>query len=89
MAGRLLGGVEGAATEFLSNTCCECWTNGCGVCGNGTFGVCADGLERLNPVMEYIADLIWCLGSPLAFPLGKSFCLCVVVVAVNYILPIR
>mmetsp|Transcript_13949 Transcript_13949/g.33456 ORF Transcript_13949/g.33456 Transcript_13949/m.33456 type:complete len:370 (+) Transcript_13949:1572-2681(+) len=73
MAGRLLGGVEGAATEFLSNTCCECWTNGCGVCGNGTFGVCADGLERLNPVMEYIADLIWCLGSPLAFPLVFCF----------------
>lgn len=35
---------------------------------DSAFGMCADGLEAATPAVEYFADAIWCLGSPLAFP---------------------
>lgn len=66
------GGIQDGASDCLSGVCCDCWTEGCGpmdACFAGT----ADGLEMLNPIMEYVADLIWCLGSPLAFPLVFCF----------------
>jgi hypothetical protein len=57
-------------TDFLSNvvrnSCCDFWSNGCGL--NGAFGACATGLDSINPIVEGLSDLIWCLGSPLAFP---------------------
>lgn len=71
MAGRILGGIENGVSGAVDNVCCQCWQEGCGL--NGCFGACADGLEVINPIMEYIADLIWCLGSPLAFPLIYCF----------------
>ncbi|KAG7358959.1 hypothetical protein IV203_015548 [Nitzschia inconspicua] len=71
MAGRVLGGVENGVNGVVDKCCCECWQQGCGL--DGCFGTCADTLEAINPVMEYIADLIWFLGSPLAFPLIYCF----------------
>ena len=71
MAGRMLGGIDSAVNGAVDQVCCECWQEGCGL--NPVFGACADGLEVINPIMEYIADLIWCLGSPLAFPLIYCF----------------
>lgn len=68
---RMLGGVEESISGFVDGNCCECWKDGCGC--NGAFGLVADGLECINPAMEYIADVIWCLGSPLAFPLVFCF----------------
>jgi hypothetical protein len=55
----------------VDNICCDCWTEGCGC--DGCFGCVADGLEAVNPAMEYVADLIWVCGSPLAFPLVFCF----------------
>jgi hypothetical protein len=55
----------------VDNMCCDCWTEGCGC--DGCFGCVADGLEAVNPAMEYVADLIWVCGSPLAFPLVFCF----------------
>lgn len=40
---------------------------------NGCFGCVADGLETVNPVLEYVADCIWICGSPIAFPLVFCF----------------
>jgi len=60
-----------AAQNCVSENCCNCWTEGCGC--DGCFGVVADGLETINPCMEYVADVIWCFGSPLAFPLIFCF----------------
>lgn len=57
--------------EIVDNVCCDCWTDGCGL--DGCFGLVADGLEVINPCMEYIADVIWCFGSPLAFPIVFFF----------------
>ena len=54
------------AQGCVNATCCDCWTEGCGL--DGAFGQCADCLEAVNPCMEYFADAIWILGSPLAFP---------------------
>ena len=71
MAGRMLGGIDSAVNGAVDQVCCQCWQEGCGL--NPVFAVCADGLEVVNPIMEYIADLIWCLGSPLAFPLIYCF----------------
>lgn len=50
----------------MEEHCCDCWKDGCGM--DRCFGACADGLETINPAMEYCADCIWCFGSPLAFP---------------------
>ena len=55
----------------IDNICCDCWTEGCGC--DGCFGCVADGLEAINPCMEYFADVIWCFGSPLAFPFVFCF----------------
>ena len=55
----------------MNNCCCSWWTDGCGC--NACFGACADGLEVINPIMEYCADCIWVLGSPLAFPIIFCF----------------
>ena len=69
MAGRILGGTGEAGAQiegFINNACCDCWNNGCGC--DMCFAGCADGLEVINPVMEYISDVIWFFGSPLAFP---------------------
>lgn len=60
-----------AGQNCVSGVCCDCWTNGCGC--NGAFGAIADGLEAVNPAMEYCADCIWLMGSPLAFPLVFCF----------------
>ena len=57
--------------DCVDNMCCDCWKEGCGC--DGCFGVVADGLEVINPLMEYVADCIWCFGSPLAFPLIFCF----------------
>jgi hypothetical protein len=57
--------------QCIQNICCTCWTNGCGL--DGAFGAIANGLEAINPCMEYIADCIWILGSPLAFPIVFLF----------------
>lgn len=54
------------AQGCVQAVCCDCWTQGCGL--DGAFGQCADCLEAINPCMEYFADCIWILGSPLAFP---------------------
>ena len=54
------------AQNCIGDNCCNCWTEGCGL--DPCFGVVADGLETVNPCMEYVADIIWCFGSPLAFP---------------------
>jgi hypothetical protein len=60
-----------AQENCMAGVCCQCWNEGCGL--NGCFGHVADCLEAVNPVMEYIADVIWCMGSPLAFPLVFLF----------------
>jgi len=60
-----------AAQNCVSDNCCACWTEGCGC--DGCLGVVADGLETVNPCMEYVADVIWCFGSPLAFPFVFCF----------------
>ena len=57
--------------NMVQGVCCDCWTGGCG-CDAG-FGMIADGLEAINPCMESIADCIWILGSPLAFPIVFCF----------------
>ena len=61
---RLLGLDE---CECVDNMCCDCWKEGCGC--DGCFGILADGLETVNPLLEYVADCIWVCGSPIAFPL--------------------
>jgi len=63
--------VMDGAQNCVSNNCCDCWKEGCGC--NAVFGVVADGLEAVNPCMEWTADLIWILGSPLAFPIVFCF----------------
>ena len=59
--------TAGLPSECVDSICCDCWTEGCGL--DGCFGLVADGLEVINPVMEFAADAIWLCGSPLAFPL--------------------
>ena len=54
------------ARGCVDASCPDCWKEGCGL--DGAFGQCADCLEAVNPCMEYFADSIWILGSPLAFP---------------------
>ena len=56
------------ANNCIGDNCCDCWKDGCGC--NQCFGVVADCLETVNPCMEYVAQIIWCFGSPLAFPIG-------------------
>lgn len=69
---RLLRDVGfGQEADCVEGICCNCWTEGCGC--DGAFGLVADGLETINPAMEYIADLIWICGSPLAFPIVFFF----------------
>lgn len=58
-------------TNGIDNCCPDCWKDGCGM--NGCFGVCADGLEVVNPFCEQFSSAIWCLGSPLAFPIIFCF----------------
>lgn len=58
--------LENPASDFVNETCPECWKEGCGI--SPLFGACADGLELINPVMGRFANLIWILGSPFAFP---------------------
>ena len=52
--------------DCVQQYCCACWKDGCGL--DGCFGLVGDGLEAINPFMEYCADCIWVFGSPLAFP---------------------
>jgi hypothetical protein len=59
------------ARGCVDASCCDCWTGGCGL--DGCFGQCADCLEAVNPCMELVADSIWILGSPLAFPIVFCF----------------
>jgi hypothetical protein len=54
-----------------STICCQWWTQGCGL--NSCFGAIADGLETINPAMSAIADVIWIMGSPFAFPIIFCF----------------
>jgi hypothetical protein len=63
--------MEGLECDCVDNMCCDCWKEGCGC--DGCLGVVADGLETVNPLMEYCADCIWCFGSPLAFPIIFCF----------------
>ena len=60
-----------AGQDCVGGICCNCWTEGCGL--DGAFGHCADCLEFAAGPVEYCADLIWCFGSPLAFPLVFCF----------------
>lgn len=59
------------ARGCVDASCCECWTGGCGL--DACFGQCADCLEAVNPCMEVVAEAIWILGSPLAFPIIFCF----------------
>jgi len=59
------------ANNCIGDNCCDCWKDGCGC--NQCFGVVADCLETANPCMEYVADIIWVFGSPLAFPIVFCF----------------
>lgn len=54
------------ARGCVEASCPDCWKEGCGL--DGACGACADCLETVNPFLEYCADAIWILGSPLAFP---------------------
>lgn len=56
----------GCIQSIIEGNCCACWLNGCGL--DGAFGTIADVLEAVNPFMEQFASIIWCFGSPLAFP---------------------
>lgn len=56
---------------FLPSPAMEFCQEGCGC--NTCMGQCADILELITPVAETSAQVICCLGSPLAFPL--IFCL--------------
>lgn len=60
-----------AGQDCVNSICCSCWTEGCGL--DPVFGTCADCLECVAMPLEYCADLIWCFGSPLAFPLVFCF----------------
>lgn len=71
MAGLLRQIGMGDAADCVDGICCDCWTEGCGC--DACFGLAADGLETINPAMEYCADAIWICGSPLAFPLVFFF----------------
>jgi hypothetical protein len=71
MAGMLRRFGRNDEADCVDNICCDCWTEGCGL--DGCFGIVADGLETINPAMEYVADVIWICGSPLAFPIVFCF----------------
>ena len=60
-----------AGQGCVNAICCDCWTNGCGL--DGVFGTIADCLECAAGPLEYCADVIWCFGSPLAFPIVFCF----------------
>jgi len=72
MARRVLNQLGvGGELDCIENVCCDCWTEGCGL--DGCYGCLADGLEVINPAMEYVADCIWVCGSPIAFPIVFLF----------------
>lgn len=54
------------ANNFVNNNCPQFVQDGCGC--DMCCGKCADCLEVTTPCVEWFADLIWVLGSPLAFP---------------------
>lgn len=56
---------------LVDANCCECWKEGCGL--DPAFGLCADCLECVSPGIEYCNDVIWCFGSPIAFPIIFCF----------------
>ena len=55
--------VDENCPQFVQNGC------GCDAC----CGHCADCLETVTPLIEWISDLIWICGSPLAFPIIFCF----------------
>lgn len=57
--------------EAIDSNCPDCWKEGCGL--NPCFGACADCLEIISPFAESFSAAIWCLGSPLAFPIIFCF----------------
>jgi hypothetical protein len=65
------GDGDGCDCDCVDENCCACWKEGCGL--DKCCGVVANGLEAVNPAMEYFADCIWLLGSPLAFPIVFCF----------------
>jgi len=62
---------ENPASEFVEGSCPDCWKAGCGL--SPLCGLCADGLELVNPCLGAVANAIWILGSPLAFPIIFCF----------------
>lgn len=58
--------------DVVRSACPDCWVEGCGPC-NEIMGGCANAIEIVTPCLESISSAIWCLGSPLAFPLIFCF----------------
>ena len=58
--------ARGMIDGCVDSTCPQCVQNGCGL--DGAFGQCANCLETVSPCIEWLSDLIWVFGSPLAFP---------------------
>ena len=67
MSGEAQGFIDGC----VNDNCPQWVQNGCGC--DGACGHCANCLESVNPCIEWFADLIWVLGSPLAFPIIFCF----------------
>lgn len=62
---------NGFIHDCVDENCPQFVQDGCGC--DACCGHCADCLETVTPLIEWIADVIWCFGSPLAFPIIFCF----------------